>query len=876
MRPHFKNETVAKETKETPLMKQYWQVKAKYPGAIILFRVGDFYETFAEDAVKTAHTLGLVLTKRGNGSASEVELAGFPHHSLDTYLPKLVRAGYRVAVCDQLEDPKMAKGLVKRGVTELVSPGVAYSDKVLDAKKSNYLASVFKSNKQIGVAFLDISTGDFFVTAGSLESIDKLLGGFAPAEIIIAKSQQYDFPPAWQDSYIIQTLDAWVFQLDYAEDKLKDHFKTVSLKGFRIDDEAEMITAAGAALHYAAEACFDRLQHINSLQRIETDDYVWLDSFTIRNLEILQPIFPGGKALVDVIDRTNSPMGARTLRNWIVLPLKELKPINERLDVVDFFVQNTSIRQQIIDLIKQLGDIERIVSRVSLLRVSPRELLQLASGLKISEEINRLLKDTRQQILIELSDRINPCSSIADKIITQISDDAPAVVAKGGVFKSGCDSQLDELRDISQNGKTKIAEIHAREVELTNIPSLKIGFNNVFGYYLEITKTHVSKVPDTWIRKQTLTNAERYVTPELKELEEKILNAESLILQRETQLYEEFLQHIISFVEPIRVTAFNLGTLDCLSSFAALAVNNRYCKPEITNGFDLELKAARHPVIEKQLPPGESYIDNDILFDEEQRIIILTGPNMSGKSALLRQTALAVLMAQIGCFVAADAATIGLVDKIYTRVGASDNISLGESTFMVEMLETASILNNISKNSLILLDEIGRGTSTFDGVSLAWAIAEFIATHPQSPKTLFATHYHELNELENKLQGVKNFHISIKEVSDKILFLRKLLQGGSESSFGIHVAKMAGVPKAVTDRAALILEELEKDRAAISGKETLKKIKTQQVQMTMFGINDPRLEEMRRMVFETDVNSLSPIEALMKLNELKKVLEGGK
>lgn len=867
---------MAKETKETPLMKQFWQVKAKYPGAIILFRVGDFYETFAEDAVKTATTLGLVLTKRGNGSASEVELAGFPHHSLDTYLPKLVRAGYRVAVCDQLEDPKMAKGLVKRGVTELVSPGVAYSDKVLDAKRSNYLASVFKSDKQVGIAFLDISTGEFFVTAGNIEMIDKLLGGFKPSEIIIAKNQQREFPLSWQDSYIIQTLDAWVFQPDYASDKLKDHFKTVSLKGFRIEDETEMITAAGAALHYAAEACFDRLQHINTLQRIETDNYVWLDAFTIRNLEILQPIFPGGKALVDVIDRTLSPMGSRTLRNWIVLPLKEQKPIQERLDIVEFFFNNPNLRIQITELLKQVGDIERIISRVALLKSGPRELLQLAKGLKISEEINTILKQSGETSLIELADRINPCQSISEKIINRISEDAPAVIAKGGVFNIGFDKELDELRDITQNGKGRIAEIHAREVSLTGIPSLKIGFNNVFGYYLEVTHAHKSKVPENWIRKQTLTNAERYVTPELKELEEKILNAETLILQRETQLYEEFLQHIISFVEPIRITAFNIGTLDCLCSFAELSVSNRYCKPEIINGFELELKSSRHPVIEKQLPAGESYIDNDIRFDEEQRIIILTGPNMSGKSALLRQTALAVLMAQIGCFVAADSARIGIVDKIYTRVGASDNISLGESTFMVEMLETAGILNNISKNSLVLLDEIGRGTATFDGVSLAWAIAEFIATHPQSPKTLFATHYHELNELENKLQGVKNFHISIKEVSDKILFLRKLVEGGSESSFGIHVAKMAGVPKAVTDRASLILEELEKDRAAISGKETLKKMKRQEVQMTMFGISDPRLEEMRRMVFETDVNSLSPIEALMKLNELKKVLEGGR
>ena len=859
----------------TPLMKQFWQIKAKYPGAILLFRVGDFYETFGEDAIKTADVLGLVLTKRGNGSASEIELAGFPHHSVDVYLPKLVRAGHRVAICEQLEDPKMAKGIVKRGVTELVSPGVAYSDKVLDSKKNNYLASIFKTEKSIGAAFLEISTGEFFVTSGNIETIDKLFGGLKPSEIIMAKNQQNLWPPSWQDNYIIQHVDAWVFQPEYTSDKLKDHFKVTSLKGFGIEGDNEMTIAAGAALHYAAEACFDRLQHINTLRRVETDKYVWLDSFTIRNLEIIQPIFPGGRALVDVLDRTLTPMGSRILRNWIVLPLKEQKPIQERLDIVEFYCNNPELRQKTCDMLKQIGDMERIVSRAALYKASPRDLLQLAKGLKISEQLNQVLKHTGEQVLVELSDRINPCLSLAEKIILQISEDAPAVVSKGGVFNNGFDTELDELRDITVNGKDKIAAIQQRESSLTGITSLKIGFNNVFGYFLEVTNTHKDKVPEHWTRKQTLSNAERYVTPELKELEEKILNAEGFILERETKLFDEFLHHVVSFVEPVRITAYNIGTLDCLTSFAELAISNRYCKPTITEGFELDIKASRHPVIEKQLPPGEEYIDNNISFDEEnQRIIILTGPNMSGKSALLRQTALTVLMAQIGCFVAAESAQIGLVDKIYTRVGASDNISLGESTFMVEMLETASILNNLSKNSLVLLDEIGRGTATFDGVSLAWAIAEFLATHPHSPKTLFATHYHELNELENKNPGVKNFHISIKEASDKILFLRKFLPGGSEHSFGIHVAKMAGVPKAVTDRATLVLEELEKDRAAISGKETLKKLKRQDVQMTMFGINDPRLEEMRRVVFETDVNSLSPIEALMKMNELKKMLEG--
>jgi DNA mismatch repair protein MutS len=858
----------------TPLMKQFWQIKAKYPGAILLFRVGDFYETFGEDAIKVAAVLGIILTKRGNGSASEIELAGFPHHSLDVYLPKLVRAGNRVAICEQLEDPKLAKGIVKRGVTELVSPGVAYSDKVLDSKRNNYLAAVYLGKEKTGVSFLDISTGDFFVSNGSLEGVDKLLAGLKPSELIICKSQQKQIPVQWVDSYTLQWIDAWVFQEEYTSDKLKDHFKTSSLKGFGIENEWEMILAAGAALHYAAEACFERLQHVSSLRRMETDAFVWLDSFTIRNLEIVQPLFPGGRALVDILDQTVTPMGSRLLRNWIVLPLKDINPIQERLDTVSFFYENESTRHALLGLLKQVGDMERIVSRAALFKAGPRDLLQLASGLQIAESIITLLRQTGSTVLIELADRLHPCKSLYEKINREISKDAPAVLAKGNVFMTGFDAILDEWRDITVNGKTRIAEIQSREAAATGIPSLKIGFNHVFGYYLEVTKTHWDKVPTTWIRKQTLANAERYITPELKELEEKILNAETRLLERESELFEKLLHHVVSFVDPIRLTGQNLGHLDCLCSFAVLAHKNRYCKPELHEGFELEIKGSRHPVIEQQLPAGEAYIDNDILFnEEEQRIVILTGPNMSGKSALLRQTALTVLMAQIGCFVAADSARIGVVDKLYTRVGASDNISLGESTFMVEMLETASILNNISKNSLVLLDEIGRGTATFDGVSLAWAIAEFIATHSESPKTLFATHYHELNELENKLPGIKNFHITIKETNDKILFLRKFKQGGSEHSFGIHVARMAGVPKAVTERAHLILQELEKDRAAISGKETLKKIKQQEVQMTLFGINDPRLEEVRRKIAQLDVNALSPIDALMQLNELKKIIE---
>jgi DNA mismatch repair protein MutS len=863
-----------KQGKETPLMKQFWQIKSKYPGALLLFRVGDFYETFGEDAVKTARTLGVVLTKRGNGSASEIELAGFPHHSVDTYLPKLVRAGYRVAICEQLEDPKMVKGIVKRGVTELVSPGVAYSDKVLDAHKNNFLASIFMHQDKMAAAFIDVSTGEFTVSIGNHEALEKLLGGFRPSEIIIPKHLDKRIPPSWKDTYIIQHQDSWIFQLEYASEKLKEHFGVSSLKGFRIEEEPEAIIAAGAALHYVAESCFDRLGHIKSIKRIDTNQYVWLDAFTIRNLEVLQPLFPGGKALVDILDKTITPMGARVLRNWIVLPLKDAAPLRQRHHIVNVFFSNHDINNHISRHLKQIADIERIMSRISLMKASPRDLLQLSKSLNGAHHIKTLLMESKDSELMALGDLINPCQSLSEKITLQIHEEAPAIVNKGGVFNTHVSKELDEWRDISINGKEKMADIRSREATITGISSLKIGYNHVFGYYLEVTKVHADKVPDTWIRKQTLTNAERYVTPELKELEEKIINAESAITSLETQLFDAFLQEVLTYVEPLILTSQYLGKLDCLISFANLSRENRYVKPDIHEGFSLSLIACRHPVIEQQLPPGEKYIDNDIHFsEEEQRIVILTGPNMSGKSALLRQTAIAVLMAQIGCFVAADKATIGLVDKIYTRVGASDNISLGESTFMVEMLETASILNNISKNSLILLDEIGRGTATFDGVSLAWAIAEFIATHPESPKTLFATHYHELNELEKKLPGIKNFHISIKESKDNILFLRKYTPGGSEHSFGIHVAKMAGIPETVTKRAALILEELEKDRTNISGKNTLKKIPQHQVQMTMFGINDPRLEEIRRHIAETDVNALSPIEALMKIHDLKKILE---
>jgi DNA mismatch repair protein MutS len=866
--------TKAKKDSETPLMKQYYQIKARYPGALLLFRVGDFYETFGEDAIKAANILGIVLTKRGNGSASEIELAGFPHHSLDTYLPKLVRGGCRVAICDQLEDPKQAKGIVKRGVTELVSPGIAYTDKVLESKKNNYLAAVHLGELKTGLALLDVSTGEFAIFSGNLESIEKMLQGLRPSELIYSKAQKKNIPSQWMDQYICQTQDEWVFQHEYAEEKLLEQFGTTTLKGFGIEEKDESLIAAGAALHYASESCFDRLKHITSIRKIEDERYVWLDAFTIRNLEILHPLHPGGKALIDVLDKTVTPMGARLLSEWIVLPLKEKSAIAERLDLVDVFFQNQELRENLRLELKQVGDIGRIISRVALAKASPRDLLQLAKGLEHTGKIKQLLMDSGDELLIQLGDCINPCQTLYDKINNEIHPDAPAVFSKGGIFKQGINDSLDELNELTTNGRDKIAAIQIREVQNTGISSLKIGYNHVFGFYLEVTKTHQNKVPDTWIRKQTLTNAERYVTPELKELEEKILNAESLKLELEQNLFTEFLNQVMNYMHTVKGTSMQIAKVDCLAGFAALAVQNNYFKPEINEEFDLILKGCRHPVIEQQLPPGETYIDNDISFDKDsQRVIILTGPNMSGKSALLRQTALALLMAQMGCFVAAKEACIGIADKVYTRVGASDNISLGESTFMVEMLETASILNNIGKNSLVLLDEIGRGTATFDGVSLAWAIAEFLTGHPYKPKTLFATHYHELNELANKFSSIKNYQVAIRETENKILFLRKLKPGGSEHSFGIHVARMAGVPKTVTARAAEILSELEKDRSAVTGKETMKKIKKEEFQLTMFGINDPRLESVQKTLSELNIETLSPIDALMKLNELQKMLK---
>ncbi len=863
-----------KNDNPTPLMKQYFGFKQKYPGALLLFRVGDFYETFGEDAIVASKVLGIVLTKRGSGSASEIELAGFPHHSLDTYLPKLVRAGHRVAICDQLEDPKMAKGIVKRGVTELVTPGVVFNDKVLDTHTSNYLAAVYFENQTVACSFLDISTGEFLVAEGHADYIEKLLNSLRPSEVIISKKQIEQFKTLSQDKFYQFAIDDWVFQFDYCNEKLLNHFGTTTLKGFGIGHLKAAIVAAGSALYYLEHNQQNNIGHINSISRIDEEKYVWFDQFTIRNLEILYPSYPGGKSLIDILDLTRTPMGSRLLKKWVVLPLKDLHEINQRLNTVEILINNDESLQQLSDLLTQCGDVERIISKISLMRANPREILQLGKALDCVLKIKNIsskLTGTEMQVFAE---QLNPCTLLKDKIFKELKTDAPALVNKGGVINEGVDAELDEIRGLQTNGKEKLLEIQKREIERTGISSLKIAFNSVFGYYLEVTNTHKDKVPEDWIRKQTLTNAERYITEELKEYEDKILSAESKLLEIETRLYNELLQHMVSYVSAIQLNSHLLAKLDCLLSFAQLAIANQYSKPIINDTFDLNLIGCRHPVIEKQLGFDKTYIPNNVeLKQETQRIIILTGPNMSGKSAILRQTALAVLMGQIGCYVAAEQATFGWVDRIYTRVGASDNISGGESTFMVEMIETAGILNNISKRSLILLDEIGRGTSTFDGVSLAWAIAEYLGKHPEMPKTIFATHYHELNELEKNIEGIVNYHISVQETKDNVIFLRKLVKGGSEHSFGIHVARMAGVPKTVVSRAEQILIELEKDRSQISGRETLKSMKVPQYQLTMFGVSDPKLEALHQKIQNLELNAMTPIDALMKLQELKGMVD---
>ena len=867
---------MAKETKETPLMQQYNQVKAKYPGALLLFRVGDFYETFGEDAIKASGILGIVLTKRANGAATHIELAGFPHHSLETYLPKLVRAGQRVAICDQLEDPKTTKTIVKRGVTELVTPGVAISDNILHQKTNNYLASLYFDKNIIGVAFIDISTGEFLTAQGNAEYIDKLLQGYNPSEVIYPKTQHGAYKEAFGDRYYTYKLDDWPYSGDYAQESLLKHFGVKSLKGFGIERLTQGVVAAGVALHYLNETEHRNLQHISSISRIEEGRYLWLDRYSVRNLELIGSANEQATSLVDVLDQTSSPMGARLLRRWIVMPLKELKPINDRLGVVEYLIGNEILREELKQHIAHIGDLERLISKIGLQRANPREVVQLKRALKAIEAIKQLCFETESEPLKAIAEQLNPCATISAKIEREIQPEPPVMLVKGSVINTGVNDELDRLRKIAFGGKGYLLEIQKREAEQTGIPSLKVAFNNVFGYYLEVTHAHREKVPADWIRKQTLVNAERYITPELKEYEEQILGAEEKILSLETQLYNDLLYSLAEYIKPIQLNAQLIARLDVLLNFATISIKNYYVRPEINDSRIIDIKGGRHPVIEKHLPPGEEYITNDVFLDSEsQQIIIITGPNMAGKSALLRQTGLIVLMAQMGCFVPAKSVAIGLVDKIFTRVGASDNLSAGESTFMVEMNETASILNNLSDRSLILLDEIGRGTSTYDGISIAWSIAEYLHNHPTArAKTLFATHYHELNELSNSHPRIKNFNVTVKEIGHQIIFLRKLVPGGSEHSFGIHVAKLAGMPQKVVGRANEILKKLENERTGGEHiKESIRKVQKQAVQMQMFSIDDPVLVKIRDTLNNLDVNTLTPVEALMKLDEIQRVIK---
>ncbi len=864
------------EQKETPLMQQYNTIKAKHPGALLLFRVGDFYETFGEDAVKAAGILGIVLTKRGSGSGKNTELAGFPHHSLETYLPKLVRAGQRVAICDQLEDPKTTKTIVKRGVTELVTPGVSYSDSLIQQNTNNYLASLYFDKNSFGIAFLDISTGEFTVAQGNSEYIDKLLQGFKPSEVIFQKSRQHDFVEMFGNRHYTYHIDDWAYSSDYAPELLLKHFDVKSLKGFGIEKFPLAIVAAGVALHYLNETEHRNLQHISSISRIEEDRYMWLDRFTIRNLELIGSVNDNAVSLVDVLDKTSSPMGARLLRRWMVMPLKELKPIQERLDVVEFFVNNEVLREKLLQEIGQIGDLERLISKIGLQKANPREVVQLKRALYIVESLKKLCAGTENYALKKIAEQLNTCIIIRERIEKEIKADPPVMLIKGGVIAEGVNDELDRLRKIAFGGKGYLLEIQKREAETTGIPSLKVAFNNVFGYYLEVTHTHKDKVPADWLRKQTLVNAERYITQELKEYEEQILGAEEKIQVLEAKLFGDITVALSDFIKPVQLNAQLVAQLDVLLNFATLAIKNYYVKPDIDPSRVIDIKGGRHPVIEKNLPLGEEYITNDVFLDSEtQQIIIITGPNMSGKSALLRQTGLIVLMAQMGCFVPAKSAKIGIVDKIFTRVGASDNLSSGESTFMVEMNETASILNNLSDRSLILMDEIGRGTSTYDGISIAWSIAEFLHNHPTAKaKTLFATHYHELNELTNSFSRIKNFNVSVKELGNRVIFLRKLVPGGSEHSFGIHVAKMAGMPAKLVSRAHDILTRLEQERTGGEHiKDSIKKVQKQAYQLQMFSIDDPVLVKIRDMLNNLEVNTLTPVEALMKLDEIQRVLK---
>ncbi|MEI7508147.1 MAG: DNA mismatch repair protein MutS [Flavobacterium sp.] len=860
-----------KSVKETPLMKQYNEIKRKYPDACLLFRVGDFYETFGDDAVRASKILGITLTKRGAGSETETALAGFPHHSINTYLPKLVKAGLRVAICDQLEDPKMTKTIVKRGVTELVTPGVAMNDEVLQSKSNNFLASVYFGKKQLGISFLDVSTGEFLLAQGNEEYIDKLLQNFAPSEILIQKINKNQFKEVFGEDFNVFYLEDWVYQEDYALETLTNHFQTNSLKGFGVEELFDGIIASGAVLYYLSETQHNKVQHITNIQRIAEDAYVWMDRFTIRNLELYHSYNPNAVTLLDVIDKTLSPMGGRLLKRWLALPLKEASNIIKRHEVVTYLKENQEILQKIQYQIKQISDLERLISKIATGKVSPREVIYLKDSLDAIIPIKELALASEQEAVRIIGDSLHSCDLLREKIKSTLNPEAPVAIAKGNAIASGVHAELDELRNIAFSGKEFLEGIEKRESENTGISSLKISFNNVFGYYIEVRNTHRDKVPTSWIRKQTLVNAERYITEELKEYETKILGAEEKIHQIETQLFEQLVHWIATYIKPVQLNANLIAQLDCLTSFTQLAIENNYVCPIIDETFELEISNGRHPVIEKQLPVGVPYIANDVYLDREtQQLIMITGPNMSGKSAILRQTALIVLLAQMGSFVPAEAVRMGVVDKIFTRVGASDNISMGESTFMVEMNETASILNNISDRSLVLLDEIGRGTSTYDGISIAWAIAEFLHENPARPKTLFATHYHELNEMSDMLPRIQNFNVSVKELKDTVLFIRKLVKGGSAHSFGIHVAKMAGMPQTVIQKAQKILKKLEKNHSgdALNGIKSAK----DEMQLSIFNLDDPLLEEIKEEILGLDINTLTPVEALMKLNEIKRML----
>ena len=861
---------------ETPLMKQYYNIKTKHPDAILLFRVGDFYETFGEDAIRTSEILGITLTRRANGSASFVELAGFPYHVLDTYLPRLVRAGQRVAICEQLEDPKLAKKIVKRGIIEMVTPGVLLNENVLNHKENNFLAAVHIDKKIAGVAFLDISTGEFLTSEGTIEYIDQMLNNFQPKEVLFEKGKKDLFLDYFGPKFYTFKLDDWIFTQDAANDRLLKQFETSSLKGFGVQNLNFGIIAAGAILYYLDITQHEQLGHITSLARIEENRYVWLDKFTIKNLELFHSPYEGAKTLIDVMDRTISPMGGRLLKRWISLPLKDIQPVNERLDVVQYFVENVEEKNEISGLIRQVGDLERLISKVAVNRINPREVVQLKRALKAIEPLKNICENSKCLPLTQIAEQLNPCRSIADKIDKELNNDPPVQLNKGNAIAKGVSDELDELRKILYSGKDYLSELQIRESERTGITSLKVSFNNVFGYYIEVRNTHKDKVPPEWIRKQTLVSAERYITEELKDYESKILGAEEKIITLETKLFTDLVLAILEYIPPIQLNSALIARLDCLQSFAVISLENNYIRPVLNDSRTIAITEGRHPVIEKQLAAGESYVPNDMILDtEDQQIIILTGPNMSGKSALLRQTALIVLMAQTGCFVPAKSANIGMVDKIFTRVGASDNISLGESTFMVEMNETASILNNLSDRSLVLLDEIGRGTSTYDGISIAWAMVEYLHENKLRAKTLFATHYHELNEMENSFSRVKNYNVSIKELNNKVIFLRKLKRGGSEHSFGIHVARMAGMPRSVVNRADEILKELEQSH---DKKELTKPIADiaghrEGMQLSIFQLDDPVLKQIRDEILEIDIDNLTPVEALNKLYNIKKLLK---